>query len=170
MKRLAIITLITLALFGTYKVFSPKSEAAPTPQEELVIECPSHWKKFEAPTFSAFFPSTPVLTEVTEQNITLHEYKTEEGFSASYAELPDTWTQFGSSLVFKGAINQILEHEPGELVDKENSEHGAYPALDYRILRGDVVTHGKLVLVNNTLYKLETTEEAPTFFHFFDIQ
>jgi hypothetical protein len=125
--------------------------------------CPDGWSKLkieETSPFLMFFPDTPILEEISKPIahsdfvINYKEY-TFENYSLGHVDLPGSWTKWGSNLVFKGSLQQVLKKESGNIIEKKKTIFENYPALDYKIQRDNSLTNGRLILVDNTLYKLE---------------
>lgn len=174
MKKITFIFIALLIGFGGY--FSCKTffnDSKGLPQFHRVVKKGLGFEKWTsiAPkdeNFSASFPKKP-KTETralpipgSDDSLPYKEFKCElEGgrhFSVSYTTLPETWTQYGNSLVLGGALKVIM-HELGkvELVGKKSIDFKSFPGLDYEHYSATTETAGTLVLVNNILYKVEMT-------------
>ncbi len=120
--------------------------------------------------FSASFPKKPKLDSRnlpipgSDDFLPYKEYRCELDedilFSVSYTTLPKEWLKYGNSLVLGGALKVIMhEFDKSELVGKETTLFKSFPALDYEHYtvaeEGQKETAGTLVLVGNTLYKIE---------------
>ncbi len=174
-----IITIIVTIITVTLLVFTPFSGT----QRVSGGEGPAGWVKLKSTElpFSACFPNTPTLKEQTQpvpnsdKTLTFHEYSN-DSYSLVYVDLPKSWINWGSTIVFKGTLQQVLEHEKGTLVQKQKVQHDSFPALEYEIKRNGDTILGRFILVNNTVYKLEMTskekspEAAETFFNTFHVQ
>lgn len=171
-----IVTIITVTLF----VFAPFSQ---TQRISSSGDGPKGWVKLK-PTerpFSACFPNAPTLKEQTEQvpnsenTLLFHEYSN-DGYSLVYVDLPKSWINWGPTIVFKGTLQKVLEHEKGTLIQKQKVQHDGFPALEYEIIRDGNTVLGRFILVNNTVYKLElaskekSTSTAEIFFNTFHVQ
>lgn len=150
--------------------------------------CPEGWSKLNSDKelpFLIFFPDQPKLEETIKpipHSTHILDYKqyTFEKYSLGFVDLPASWVKWGSNLVFKGVLQQVLSHEKGNLIDKRKTLHEQYPAMDYKIERSGETTLGRLVLVGTTIYKLEVVhpkdtkdnpkEEASLFFNAFHLQ
>jgi hypothetical protein len=130
--------------------------------------CPDGWVKLageENSPFLIFFPSKPKLEEIikavphSDFLLNYKEYSYDK-YSLGHVDLPRSWTKWGSNLVFKGSLQQVIKNENGNIIEKKKTIHEKYPALDYKIQRGEITTTGRLILVNNTLYKLEVKETS----------
>ena len=146
--------------------------------------CPDGWVKLtsaiELP-FLAFFPEEPKLKETRKPiphstHILVYKEFTQEKYSLGYVDLPASWVKWGSNLVFKGTLQQVVSHEKGTITQKEKTFHEQFPAMDYEIERNGSKTLGRLILVGTTVYKLEVTEKtsskesADLFFNAFHLQ
>ncbi|MBM3193197.1 MAG: hypothetical protein FJZ59_03065 [Chlamydiae bacterium] len=150
--------------------------------------CPDGWTKLNSDKelpFLIFFPDQPKLEETIKpipHSTHVLDYKeyTFEKYSLGYVDLPASWVKWGSNLVFKAALKQVLSHEKGDLTEKQKTLHEQYPAIDYKIERSNKTTLGRLVLVGTTVYKLEVVhpkdtkeaakEDANLFFNAFHLQ
>lgn len=112
--------------------------------------------------FRVHFPKQPkeisqALDSPEGGEINLNEvkaYKKAE-FSVSYLDLPKKWKLFSANILLKGAMKVILEHLTGtQLLEHTIVKHKNYPAMDFRLQEGDKLIEGRLILVDNTLYKL----------------
>jgi hypothetical protein len=149
--------------------------------------CPDGWTKLNSEKelpFLIFFPDQPKLEETTKpipHSTHILDYKeySFEKYSLGYVDLPASWVKWGSNLVFKGTLQQILSHQKGTIVEKQKTFHEQYPAMDYKIERSNGTTMGRLVLVGTTIYKLEVVhpnnsgenplEDANLFFNAFHL-
>ena len=129
----------------------------------------------------AFFPKEPELKEIKKPiphsaHILVYKEYTQEKYSLGYVDLPASWVKWGSNLVFKGTLQQVISREKGTITQKQKTLHEQYPAMDYEILRNGSKTLGRLILVGTTVYKLEVKEEssskesADLFFNAFHLQ
>ena len=128
------------------------------------------WSAFspKSNSFSVYFPDSPKensreLSIPGSRNTLLYQefyLKTDDDyhFSVSHATLPAQWLKFGSNLVLKGSLKVILK-ELGHvsLVGKSSNTFKTYPSLDYEHYFQDRETSGTLILVKDTLYKVEVT-------------
>lgn len=157
--------------FGGYKVYDTFKETslpfdlhgkAGSASEDVKT-----WVNFnhDENAFSAIFPKKPDHTSRelpiprSDNTLPYHEYQSSEGAlvaSVSYTVLPDDWLKWGSSLVLKGALKVIVgEIKGAHLVGQSSNTFKSFPALDFEHYLGDFETAGTLVLVGNTLYKVE---------------
>jgi len=140
------------------------------------VEVPIGWVKLGSTTlpFSAFFPSQATLTEMeksiphSDKTLLFKEYTSNE-YSLVHVDLPNSWVKWGSNLVFKGTLQQVLSYENATLLNKQKTTYNDYPALDFTLKKGNKTSYGRLILVNNTIYKLESEaeneEQASYFFN-----
>ena len=111
--------------------------------------------------FSIFFPKTPKYSEKKHsvpRSSTVLVYKEymhtgDLNYSLSFIELPSSWTRWGASLVLKGSLNFLCSH--GKIHHKKKCKHLSFPAMEYQMERDKHLFLGKLVLVGNTIYKIE---------------
>lgn len=113
--------------------------------------------------FQVHFPKKPVEQQPQQFEIPngdplqVSEFKAhkEAEFSVSYLDLPKKWKLFSANTLLKGAIKVVQEHRPGaQLLDKKLVKHKNYPAMDFKMKEGEKEIEGRLILVDNTLYKL----------------
>ncbi len=137
-----------------------------------IVDDPQALEGWEAFTpkdrqFSVFFPSTPTkktrdlpvpgeLQSLPYREFYFEHTDSQTRFSVSHTTLPSRWLRFGSGLVLKGA-HKILLRELGKIsiVGKSSNTFKNYPALDYEYYSQETETAGTLILVENTLYKVE---------------
>ena len=173
-KKITFISLFVLFLLGgTYFYFDVYKEKGLRVNIHQLIKNGlglEGWTKFspKTDTFSISFPEKPksITRDLpipgSSDSLPYQEYKAEEKedcvYSISYTTLPDKWLSWGSGLVLKGALKVIM-YELGkvELVGKSSNTFKGFPALDYEHYCQDRETTGTLVLVGNTLYKIEMT-------------
>ena len=155
--------------FGGYKVYDTfKEKSLPFDLHGNVgLEDVKKWVSFnhDENAFSAIFPKKPGYTTRvlpiprSDNTLPYHEYQSSENdlvASVSYTVLPDDWLKWGSSLVLKGALKVIVGEVKGaHLVGQSSNTFKSFPALDFEHYLGDLETAGTLVLVGNTLYKVE---------------
>ena len=121
-----------------------------------------------AKTFSAAFPKDPKESSKdleipgSEASLLYKEFvcvvDENKTFSVSYTSLPDGWLKYGDSLVLGGAL-KVMMKELGkvQLVGKERRTFKTFSSLDYEHYSDTFETAGTLILVGNTLYKVEMT-------------
>lgn len=176
MKKLLLILLGVMIGFGGHFFYSQTKTVRP-PHLNLhhVVKKAEDFKKWvpfepKGEHFTAVFPKKPESNERklpipgSEDFLDYKEYiHVTEGdihYSVSYTTLPDAWLKYGNSLVLGGALKVIMQ-ELGktELVGKEKGEFKSFPSLDYEHYtvqsEGQRECAGTLVLVGNTLYKVE---------------
>jgi hypothetical protein len=110
--------------------------------------------------FKVSFPKKPEVASTTVEDHNLHEFKVEKeaSFSVSYIDLPRKWRLFSAPTLLKGAMKVILERTPSmELIEKKLVKHKNYPAMDFRMKEKENEIEGRLILVDNTLYRLMVT-------------
>lgn len=192
LKTICLVLLVATLSFFTFlpdMAFTQVNKVTPYTQS-FVIKCrgiglfkPSDWieVKSDKQSFIAMFPEKPKFEmtnfDVPKSDQTLTYMEHQGGTDTTThtigsLELPKTWTKWGASNVLKGAIKFLAED--ATITSKEKSSHENYPALTYKLQKGDHIIIGKLVLVDSTLYKLEvdydhmpTDEELATNVPFF---
>jgi hypothetical protein len=133
--------------------------------------CPDGWTKLtdtiELP-FLAFFPESPKKSkEIRKElphstHVLVYKEYTQDAYSLGFVDLPKSWVSWGSNLVFKGTLQQILSREKGKLLDKKKTFHEQFPAMDYKIEKASGTSFGRLILVDTTVYRLEATTTDET--------
>ncbi len=176
MKKVIFILIGAMVAFGGYFFYSHSSK----PQQQMlnlhqVVRKGVEFKKWitfnpKDENFSASFPKKPKVDSRklpipgSDNFLPYKEYLCElDGgvlFSVSYTTLPQEWLKYGNSLVLSGALKAImLELGKTELVGKEMIKFKSFPALDYEhytvAKESQREAAGTLVLVGNTLYKVE---------------
>ena len=72
--------------------------------------------------------------------------------------LPQKWTKWGASLTLKGAFKLIMQRvKYTKILGKQSSKFKGLPSLDYEYYSAKTHSIGKLILVKNTLYRVEMT-------------
>ncbi|MBI3211623.1 MAG: hypothetical protein HYZ47_02930 [Simkania negevensis] len=129
-----------------------------------------NWIEFspEGKTFSVFLPKEPTPIAKTlllpggKGSLPYQEYRCQHlencTISISYTILPDQWVRWSPGFVLKGALSILMRELRGpNLVGKSSNTFKNYPALDYEHYLQTMETAGTLILVGNTLYKIEMT-------------
>ncbi|MBF5059100.1 hypothetical protein [Candidatus Neptunochlamydia vexilliferae] len=173
MKKIIIFLIGVFVGFGGYHFYNQPT----TKPHKLNFHQSAHhaelfkkWVSFEpnGENFIAAFPKKPKMTTrdlpvpggadplpYKEFKCTLDEVK---HFSVSYTTLPESWLKYGDNLVLGGALKVIMQEMGNpELVGKESTKLKSFSALDYEHYTEEMVSGGTLVLVGNTLYKVEIT-------------
>ena len=135
-----------------------------------VISGMESWVRFspESENFSILFPEKPsskmhtIPIPGSSDTLTYQEHsiknKSDGFFSVSYMSLPEKWTKWGASLTLKGAFKLIMKRvNYAKILVKESSNFKGLPSLDYEHHSSKTQTVGKLILIKNTLYRLEMT-------------
>lgn len=124
--------------------------------------------------FTADFPSKPSTQqkqlEIPQANRTLdyQEVSTmkadESTYSVSALLLPKKWMIFRSNTILKGALKVLIDNLSGgpELLFKQFTRHGEFPAVDYHIAENGKLSKGRLVLVGQKLFKIECSAPSET--------
>lgn len=174
MKKIIFITLAVFVGIGSYFLYSHslKGRHLAFNFHQMAHQGISFdkWISFKpkGKSFTASFPLKPKAISKDfpipgeEGSLKYHEYQciTDSGrlFSVSYMTLPDAFLKWGDNLILNGALKLIMrELGKVELVGKDSNTFKNYPALDYEHYTKEVETAGTLVLVGNTLYKVEVT-------------
>jgi len=130
------------------------------------------WKPFNLPEKDAKiqFPKEPRLIEkeldlpkstkklIYKEYVSSHEDE-DIHFSISYTELPKSITRWGSSLVLKGCLDIVVDNLPNgtKVVEKHKSNFKEFPSLEYKLQGKSSVSYGRLLLIDNVLYKIDVT-------------
>jgi hypothetical protein len=124
--------------------------------------------------FTADFPSEPSTLqkqlEIPQANKTLdyQEVSTmkpdESTYSVSALVLPKKWMIFRSNTILKGALKVLIDNMSNapELLFKQFTKHGEFPAVDYHIAESGKLSKGRLVLVGQKLFKIECSAPSET--------
>jgi len=76
-------------------------------------------------------------------------------YSVSYMDFPGKWRWVGTKTLLKKAVDLIVQNtEKAEFVEKKLVLHRSLPAIDFVFKVGQEDVKGRLVLVENRLYKL----------------
>ena len=158
---LAIIPL-TLFLLFTYKTTRSSTQKSIEPNTSSFYQT---WIKIvpKEASFSIFFPKKPLFEETqkriprSSKTILYKEFSLKEDafYSLSYTDLPTSWVKWGSSLVLKGALKQLLITYKGSLLQKTKALYQEHPSLHYEIKKETSHIVGRLILADKTLYKIE---------------
>ncbi|MDN3505207.1 MAG: hypothetical protein P0S95_06515 [Rhabdochlamydiaceae bacterium] len=131
-----------------------------------------NWKEFNLPTtdWQAKFPKTPkerdFMLQVNDKDlkeveVTEHFHKDEKKsieYTISSIELDESLLHWGYKRVLKGSLEIVVENiEKGKLISKAVLQFKDKPAIHYNIQDGKNERMGRLILVNSTLYRVETT-------------
>ncbi len=127
------------------------------------------WIEFNgSEIFTVHFPKKPEASSRelpipgSEEGLPYQEYKCNirenSTISVSYTILPESWLNWGSGLVLRGSLKELMkELDNPTLVGSGTNTFKDNPSLDYEHYSGDIETAGTLVLVGRTLYKMEMT-------------
>lgn len=125
------------------------------------------WKPYEHPEelWKIEFPTKPLAEEKNihlpdSQKITISEIVAKEeslAYSVSTTKLPSSITKWSPNLVLKGCFKVVEKNTPKaesttEKIFKYKNNH---PTLPYSLTEGDQFVSGRLILIGDTLYKLE---------------
>ena len=114
-------------------------------------------------SFSVFFPNSPELNETVHDvpnsakklHVIEYVHTSNETYRLTYTSIPSSWTFFGSSMVFKGAIKIVEEYGEGKVTEHKRCSHQRFPAIQYQGKGNNNYFKGKIILVKNTLYRIE---------------
>ncbi len=131
-----------------------------------------NWTAHPGDLFSAYFPAKPesadnvIPTPDDYEDLQVTEYKAtldDTEYSIAYATVPPTFLKYSNSMILKhtmkGMANQM---EDTTIVHRDYSEHGSHKAVDYVLnSKGKTIT-GRMLLVNDRMYKIEVTSDPST--------
>ncbi len=129
----------------------------------------SQWLPFSLPDSNSkvTFPGKPITVEkslhlpkgVKPLNYTEFTYvdpTSSSTFSIGHTKLPKSILKWSSGLVLKGSLDIIKENEKGaKIIKREVSKIGEIPCLNYKMQKGENIYTGRLLLVEDTLYKID---------------
>jgi len=133
------------------------------------------WKMFhpQDQEYTIFFPEKPkesckdIPIPGSKDSLPYSEVictprKSEVKYSISHTVLPRKWLKWSSSLVLKGSLKFITKHE-GKLriIDRRVRTFKNLPSLDYVLASGAQEIVGRLILIDNKLYKIEVMYPFP---------
>jgi hypothetical protein len=167
----ALAFLVSFASFMPTTFISHAKQIGPYADKGIGIFRPGDWIEFTSKekSFTALFPDKPKFIEKdfpvprTDEVLTYKEH-TDKGptnkHSVGSLELPTDWTtKWGPQTVLKGALYILSDGR--KIIKKEKAEHENFPATLYEMRQKDHYILGKLVLVENTLFKLEVESDHP---------
>lgn len=127
----------------------------------------SSWVKVEGNevSFIAYFPKNPKLitkeiplpSPSKQDSLPYTEYLHQQDttkYSVSYTTLPKSWLKWSSGLILNSALKVLMDKSA--LKKKSSSKCNNYPAIEYQAMKQKTKIYGKLVLVGDTLYKIES--------------
>lgn len=143
-------------------------------QRELDPGVEISWKNFKSPDgeFTINFPQKKPDHETTdfpipgsENSLPFDEFKCQHvedvHYSVSYTTLPRKWLKWSSGLVLKGSIKYISKHiNHAKVIYRSVGKYHRLPSLDYILSDGSTERAGRLILVDNKLYKVEINYPA----------
>ncbi len=145
------------------------------PQEfQRTFSAQQGWMEYTSPTgdFTAIFPGEPEVNEMqfpipkTNKSLDYSEYRSDEKkvtYSIGVLEIPSKWRIFSSSTILKNALKVVVENlDNAQLLNKKSLQHDGYPGLDFTIELDDHEIKGRLILVDEKLYKVEFSHEHDT--------
>lgn len=131
-----------------------------------------NWKAYADPegAYAIEFPGTPEAKSThlpipnSKEKLPFHtvNYQLEkEGveYSLNYTTLPKNWLKWKASLLLRGALKIITtQMSQAKIIKKSSNSYNNYPALEFILAKkNNLECAGRLVLVDNVLYKLEVT-------------
>ncbi len=129
----------------------------------------SSWQPFSLPNLNSkvAFPGAPTTVEKSlrlpkgVRSLTYTEFVYTDALSSStfsigHTKLPKSILKWSSGLVLKGSLDIIKENEKGaKVVKREVSKIGKIPCLNYKMQKDGTLYTGRLLLVDDTLYKID---------------
>ncbi|MES2122595.1 MAG: RDD family protein, partial [Chlamydiota bacterium] len=125
------------------------------------------WVQFESEKegFKISFPndyqheSKQIIIPNTGKVLDYQEITSEESkkvqYSLNYMNIPRKWKLAGNATVLKYALDAIVKNtENTSLLSKEFTLHQGHRSLDFILQQGENQVKGRMVIVENTLYKL----------------
>jgi hypothetical protein len=171
--------LVIIAIFISFASFMPTTfmshakQIGPYADKGIGIFLPKDWIEFTSKekSFTAFFPEKPKFIEKDfpvprSDEVLLYKEHADKSLTEKHSigslDLPVGWTaKWGPQTVLKGALYILSDGR--KIIKKEKSIHEEFPATLYEMRQKDHYILGKLVLVENTLFKLEVeTDHSPT--------
>ncbi|MCB1118078.1 MAG: hypothetical protein KDK50_05825, partial [Chlamydiia bacterium] len=125
------------------------------------------WTAFESDDklFRIYFPEKSDTNESElpipgDQPLALNEHSSvhkELGtFTVAYTQLPQKWLKYSDKLIIKHALVNMAENmDSTDLVTRNYSMHGTIQAIDYVLKSKGNDVLGRMMLVNDRLYKIE---------------
>jgi hypothetical protein len=128
------------------------------------VERTRSWMTYyaEEAGFQIAFPKDPEVVskelDTGSKTLQVNEFTSQTNnvfYSVSYMDFPKKWRWVGSKTLLKKAVDLIVQHtDQAELVGKRITSHKNLPAIDFLYKQGNDEVKGRLVLVNNRLFKL----------------
>jgi hypothetical protein len=76
-------------------------------------------------------------------------------YSLSYMKMPKKWGLAGDNTILKVSLDLIIKHtQEAVLLERSMITYQGLKAIDYRLKVGSKEVAGRLLICNNTLYKL----------------
>ncbi len=110
-----------------------------------------------------FFESKQLEIPNSDKVLVYEELRSVHGkgitYTVSYMELPRKWLWAGASTLLKGALELLVKTAEDKpiLLEKLQTSHQGYSALDFHLLHKGQETKGRLILTGKILYKLTVT-------------
>lgn len=130
----------------------------------------SNWSQFKGENFSAYFPKEPVSiskeiplpTPSHSDVLPYQEYSHthDKGkYEVSFTTLPSQWMKWSSGLILSGAVKLVMGKS--KIVHKHSATCYNFPAIEYEAESSNGHILGKLVLVEQKLYRVEVLYKEP---------
>lgn len=126
------------------------------------------WTLIEDDAFKAYFPFAPELTQgelPIPGNASLplieHKAENEHTFSVAYTVFPKKWLSYSDNTILKHSLKEMANAMPGTSIKyKVYADHGPHKAIDYTLSSEGKDILGRMILVNDHLYKIEIKHDA----------
>ena len=131
-----------------------------------------NWKAYNDPegAYAIEFPGTPEAKATqlpipnSKDNLPFYtvDYRLDKEsveYSLNYTTLPKNWLKWKASLLLRGALKLITTHmTQAKIVKKSSNSYNNYPTLEFVLAKkNNLECAGRLILVDNVLYKIEVT-------------
>jgi hypothetical protein len=124
------------------------------------------WKPFkhESGEWKIEFPTTPCAQETTlnlpdDSELKLSEITAQHktiSYSIASATLPEDLLKWSPNLILKGSLKILANNlENGKSTTDKIFKYRNFPTLPYTFQQGETFIHGRLLLIEDTLYKIE---------------
>ncbi len=132
----------------------------------------ANWTPYHDPegSYSIEFPGTPETSSTqlaipnSKDKLPFHaiSYSSNQDgveYSLNYTVLPRSWLKWKASLLLRGALKIITtQMSQAKILKKSSQIYHNYPALEFVLKKkNDLECSGRLILIDNVLYKLEVT-------------
>ena len=166
-KYLMVLGVILMSVFCSAKIINHrlhKHSSLPVTHSEQY----GGWTLTEDDAFKAYFPHAPELTESAlpipgDTTLPLIEHKAEndQTYSIAYTVLPQKWLSYSDSTILKHSLKEMANAMPDTTIKyKVFADHGPYQAIDYTLISEGKDILGRMILVQDHLYKVEIKHDA----------